>query len=144
MRDRDAIIERLLALFIERFHVEVPAPDTDLLETGILDSLQLVDLLLQLGQDFGFSIAIETLELDDLRTLDGLAGVLAAHGSPITAVTVAAQAAPPPAGVAAGKTTESGPAEVGTQPQGRAKARLTLVSSPRNAIKPPISVRGGG
>src|SRR5438552_8014037 len=80
-QDRDAIIERLAALFVERFHVEVPSPETDLLETGILDSLQFVDLLAQLEQDFGFRIAIESLELDDLRTLARLGDVLAAHAA---------------------------------------------------------------
>src|SRR5258706_6886307 len=46
MRDTNAVIERLHALFLARFNIDVPTPDTDLLETGLLDSLQLVELLL--------------------------------------------------------------------------------------------------
>jgi len=36
------------ALFAESFHIEVPSSDTDLLESGLLDSFQFVELLAQL------------------------------------------------------------------------------------------------
>jgi D-alanine--poly(phosphoribitol) ligase subunit 2 len=75
----DAIIERLHALFIEHLHIEVPSADTDLFETGMLDSLQIVELLLQLEQRFGFRIKIDNIDLDDLRTLARIARLLAAH-----------------------------------------------------------------
>jgi D-alanine--poly(phosphoribitol) ligase subunit 2 len=77
--DANAIIERLGALFVERFHIEAPSADTDLFETGILDSLQLVELLLQLERRFGFRIAIENIDLDDLRTLARIARLVAAR-----------------------------------------------------------------
>jgi len=77
--DANAIIERLHALFVESLHIEVPSADTDLFETGMLDSLQLVELLLQLEQQFGFRIKIDDIELDDLRTLARIAGLLTAH-----------------------------------------------------------------
>jgi acyl carrier protein len=73
MSDRSVALKRLRALFLEHFHVEVPAADTDLLETGMLDSLQLVDLLLLIEQEFGARISLEAIELDDLRTLARLA-----------------------------------------------------------------------
>ena len=76
-----ALIDRLAALFVERLHVEVPSPDADLFETGILDSLQLVELLCQLEQQFGCRIAMDNLDLDDLRTLTGIAGLVAAHSA---------------------------------------------------------------
>lgn len=78
---RDSIIDRLSALFVERLHVEAPAPDADLFETGILDSLQLVELLCQLEQQFGCRIAMDDLDLDDLRTLMGIAALVAAHSA---------------------------------------------------------------
>jgi len=80
LTDANAIIERLGALFVESFHVEVPSSDTDLLESGILDSFQLVELLLELEQRFGFRIKIENIELDDLRTLARIARLVAANG----------------------------------------------------------------
>jgi acyl carrier protein len=76
MLNAEAVIERLHGLFLERFHIDVPAPDTDLLETGMLDSLQLVELLLQIEQVFGLRIAIEAIELDELRSLARLARVV--------------------------------------------------------------------
>ena len=85
----DAIIERLRALFIEDLHIEVPSADTDLFETGMLDSLQVVELLLQLEQRFGFQIKIDDIDLDDLRTLARIARLLAAHPA-------AADTSPPP------------------------------------------------
>ena len=77
MTDTKAIIGRLGALFVETFHVEVPSADTDLFESGMLDSLQLVELLLQLEQQFGVRVKIEDIELDDLRTLARLARLVA-------------------------------------------------------------------
>jgi D-alanine--poly(phosphoribitol) ligase subunit 2 len=79
--DTNAIIERLGAVFVERFHVEVPSADIDLLESGILDSFQFVELLLELEQRFGFRIKLDDIELDDLRTLKRIARLVAAHGA---------------------------------------------------------------
>ena len=79
MTDTDAITRRLGALFIESLHIEAPSPDTDLFETGILDSLQLVELLAQLEQRFSFKIKIDDIDLDDLRTLARIAGMVAAR-----------------------------------------------------------------
>ncbi len=81
MTDANAIVERLDALFAECFHVEVPSPDTDLLETGVLDSLQFVELLLQLERRFGFRVKVEDINLDDLRTLARIARLVAAGGA---------------------------------------------------------------
>jgi len=80
LTDANPIIERLGALFVESFHVEVPSPDTDLLETGILDSFQFVELLYELEQRFGFRMKIENIDLDDLRTLSRIARLVAANG----------------------------------------------------------------
>jgi len=77
--DTNAIIGRLGALFVESLHIEAPSADTDLFETGILDSLQLVELLLQLEQRFGFQIKIDDIDLDDLRTLARIARLVAAR-----------------------------------------------------------------
>lgn len=74
----EAIVERLGALFAQSFHIEVPSPDTDLLESGILDSFQFVELLAQLEQHFGLRLRIDDIELDDLRTLSRIARMVAA------------------------------------------------------------------
>jgi len=80
VQDANAIIERLGALFVDSFHIEVPSPDTDLLETGVLDSFQFVELLFQLEQHFGLRIKIDDIDLDDLRTLARIARLVTANG----------------------------------------------------------------
>ena len=81
MSDKNAIVEDLRKLFVESFHIEVPAPDTDLLDTGTLDSLQFVELLIQLEKRFNLSIRIDDLELDDLRSLERIAKLVAARNA---------------------------------------------------------------
>lgn len=85
VRRHENIIARIAQVFLESLHVEVSSADTDLFESGILDSLQLVDLLSQLEEQFGCRIAMEALDLEDLRTLRGLARIVAAHGGSVCA-----------------------------------------------------------
>ena len=75
------IIERLGDLFTDRFHIGVPSADTDLLETGILDSFQFVELLLQLEQRFNLRIKIDDIDLEDLRTIARIARLVTASGA---------------------------------------------------------------
>ena len=97
MTNATTITERLGALFTERFHIEVPSADTDLLETGILDSFQFVELLFQLEQHFGLRVSIDNIDLEDLRTLARIARLVAATNGGSVAGTAAAQ---PSSGVA--------------------------------------------
>ncbi len=61
----------------EALRVEVPEPDTDLLETGTLDSLGLVELLLQLERRFGVKVDLEGLDFDHLRSVASIADFVA-------------------------------------------------------------------
>ncbi|HEY2905787.1 MAG TPA: acyl carrier protein [Vicinamibacterales bacterium] len=70
---------RLAAIFADQLHVDVPAPDTDLFATARLDSLGVVELVLELEQQFGISIATDDLELDHFRSLDAIAQFVAAR-----------------------------------------------------------------
>lgn len=74
----DAIVQRLGEVFADSFNIEAPAPDTDLLASGVLDSFQFVELLLQLERRFGLRVRIDDIELDDLRTLERIARLVAA------------------------------------------------------------------
>ena len=79
----NATIERLGALFTDSFHIEVPSADTDLLESGILDSLQFVELLLKLEQNFNLRIKIDDINLEDLRTLARIARLVDANSEAV-------------------------------------------------------------
>ncbi len=69
--------ERLAELFREALAIEVPSPDTDLLETGRLDSVGVVELVLELETRFGVHVEMDALELDDFRTLRSIAAFVA-------------------------------------------------------------------
>lgn len=74
-----SLIRNLSAIFSDELHIEVPSPDTDLFDSGLLDSLQLVQLLLHVEQRLGVRIPLEEVELDDLRSVGRLARVVAAR-----------------------------------------------------------------
>jgi D-alanine--poly(phosphoribitol) ligase subunit 2 len=66
------LTEVVLAVFRDELSIEVPGPDVDVIETGLLDSLGLVTLVVELEQRCGIEIPFETLEVDDFRTLNSI------------------------------------------------------------------------
>jgi len=85
MCERTVALERLRTLFLRHLHLEVPSADVDLLKTGLLDSLQLVDLLLLIEEEFGRRISLEAIELEDLRSLARLAELVSRPAEPAAA-----------------------------------------------------------
>jgi acyl carrier protein len=85
MQATATIVRDLSALFRDKLFIELPAADTDLLDSGLLDSLQLVQLLLHVEQDLGYRIPLDEIDLDDLRSLERLARVIAARAEPVDA-----------------------------------------------------------
>ncbi|HWD72568.1 MAG TPA: phosphopantetheine-binding protein [Actinomycetota bacterium] len=63
-----AIADRVAMIFEER-GIDVPDPGTDLITGGLLDSLALVELLVQLEEEFDIRIAFDRLDLEDFRTI---------------------------------------------------------------------------
>jgi D-alanine--poly(phosphoribitol) ligase subunit 2 len=55
-------------LIAERLHIDEPAPDLDLIDNGVLDSLALVELLFELERTFGIELALEELDIENFRT----------------------------------------------------------------------------
>ncbi len=78
---RPSVVGQLIALLRDELHIDVASPDTDLLESGLLDSLHLVLLLLQIEQRMGVRIALGDVELDDLRSVHRIARVIAARAA---------------------------------------------------------------
>jgi D-alanine--poly(phosphoribitol) ligase subunit 2 len=60
-------------VFSGALHLDVPAFDTDLFDTGVLDSLAFVELLLQLEREFGVTTSVDDLESDNFRSIDNIA-----------------------------------------------------------------------
>ncbi len=48
------------------------AADIDLIDSGLLDSLALVSLIMELEQAYGIEVSYETLEVDQFRTIDSI------------------------------------------------------------------------
>ena len=55
------------------------APEDDLVATGVLDSLTLIQLLVQIEQRFEVTIPLEELELDEIRSISSLAHLVARY-----------------------------------------------------------------
>jgi methoxymalonate biosynthesis acyl carrier protein len=79
MRDHQTIGSEVADLFTQKLHVDVPSHDCDLFEKGILDSLQLVELLLQLEQHFGVRISLDEMDLENFRSIERITVALASQ-----------------------------------------------------------------
>src|SRR5258706_1195567 len=71
------LIGNIQELFADKLLVEVESLDTDLLEAGLMDSLALIQLLVQLEERFGVKIAVDELEIDDFRSIASIARLVA-------------------------------------------------------------------
>ena len=78
MTDTAAVLARITRLFEDKLQVAVPSADTDLFETGALDSLSFVDLLLEIEREFGLRISLDRVELGAFQTLSRIAAIVAA------------------------------------------------------------------
>jgi acyl carrier protein len=72
------VCERIARLIRESLGVDVPSHHTDLIESGLLDSLALVSLLAEIEREFGFELPLDTLEVDDFRTVETAASYVEA------------------------------------------------------------------
>jgi D-alanine--poly(phosphoribitol) ligase subunit 2 len=79
MSEARPIDSQIARLFEEKLHLEIPSADTDLFETGALDSMAFVELLVQLEQQFGIKVSFEDLELDTFRSIKKIAEFVANH-----------------------------------------------------------------
>jgi acyl carrier protein len=76
MSDPVTVQRRIATWFLESLHLEIPSPETDLLETGVLDSLGFVELVLHLEKEFGVKITLEHVEIDNFRSVERIAAFL--------------------------------------------------------------------
>lgn len=73
MPDANGLREQVTDVFLRSLNLDVPSPDTDLFETGLLDSLAFVELLLAIENDFGVTTSVEDLEVDNFRSIARIA-----------------------------------------------------------------------
>jgi len=70
---------RITRLFEERLNLEIPSPETDLFESGALDSMAFVELLAQIESEFGVQVALQDIEMDNFRSIEKIAGFVEAR-----------------------------------------------------------------
>jgi methoxymalonate biosynthesis acyl carrier protein len=74
-----ALREQIVRLFADALQLEGLSVDTDLFETGILDSLAFVELLLQLERSYGVTASVDDLELENFKSIARIADFVAAR-----------------------------------------------------------------
>ena len=77
MLSEEDVASQVQALLAEKLFVSVESHETDLLAAGILDSLTLVQMLMHLEERFGLRVAVEDLEIEDLRSIHAIARLVA-------------------------------------------------------------------
>ena len=70
---------RIVRLFAERLNLEIPSAETDLFESGALDSMGFVELLAQIEREFGVEVALGDIEMDTFRSITRIAEFVAAR-----------------------------------------------------------------
>ena len=75
-RDPGLLIE-VHRVLTEKAELDVPSVDTDLLATGVLDSLALVEVLFHLEDDLGVTVPLDQAEVADFRTVRSIARLIA-------------------------------------------------------------------
>ena len=71
------ICRKLYRIFEQRLQVVVPSDSTDLFETGLMDSLMLVDLLSELECEFSCRLTLSEVDIDVFRTIERIAEFVA-------------------------------------------------------------------
>jgi D-alanine--poly(phosphoribitol) ligase subunit 2 len=79
--EQTRIVADIQTFFADKMDGGVGSPDSDLLETGLLDSLGIVELLLHLEQTYGVELPIQEIEIDDLRSISSIAAMVRAKGN---------------------------------------------------------------
>ena len=65
-------ITQIQTIFSDVLLRKVDSPTTDLLDTGILDSMALVELLASLEQKFSLTLNIMDLDLENFRSIESI------------------------------------------------------------------------
>jgi len=76
MADRATVQRRIADWFLKSLNLEIPSPEMDLFDTGVLDSLAFVELVLHLEQEFGVKITLEQVEIDNFKSVERIATLL--------------------------------------------------------------------
>jgi methoxymalonate biosynthesis acyl carrier protein len=74
--------DQIFHLLSERVQIVAPSVDTDLMESGLLDSLTLVELMTGLEEQFGIRISFDEIEIDNFRSVTNIADFVNRRSTP--------------------------------------------------------------
>jgi len=80
MPETNPLQHRIANLFSTALNLDVPSVDSDLFDTGVLDSLAFVQLLFHLEEEFGVATSVEDMEVDNFKSISSIANFLMARG----------------------------------------------------------------
>lgn len=69
----EKIQTEITKLLTEKVHVKVHSPTTDLMETGLLDSMGLVELIAGIEEQFGIQVPMEEIGIDQFQSVERIA-----------------------------------------------------------------------
>jgi acyl carrier protein len=69
-------MRRLERVFEDALSMAAPPSDTDIVEAGLIDSLAMVTLLFEIEQEFGLTMPLDWLEIEDLRSTERIAQLI--------------------------------------------------------------------
>jgi len=72
MQQPPTTCERVQQIF-HQMNLDVPSPDLDLIDTGALDSIAFVELLVRLEDAFGVRVSLDDLDIDYFRSIRSIA-----------------------------------------------------------------------
>lgn len=69
-----SVTDRIARIFREALAIDVAEPTTDLVDSGLLDSLALVTLLFEVEQEFSITLPLD--DVDSLRSVERIAALV--------------------------------------------------------------------
>ena len=72
----EGVIHQMLR---EKLGLDIPAPDTDLLQSGIVDSLAFIELIVQLEETFSILIPMDKIDIEGFCSVSKIAAVVERH-----------------------------------------------------------------
>jgi acyl carrier protein len=86
--DESDIQHAITAFLRERFGVELPEADANLIESGVIDSMMFVDLIVFIEERFGVVAELDDLEIDNFATVASMARFVIARCGPDRPATI--------------------------------------------------------
>ena len=78
-RAHSELVGAVTAILRDSLHIEIEHSGVDLISSGLVDSLALVELLLELERVLDTPLALDELEIDDFRSAESIARFAAAQ-----------------------------------------------------------------